>query len=115
MKRHLILWMLIASVAVLGQDKGSLPLPASGNVTLPLDEFNRLVELAGKPVKKADVPPLPYSLKRADLRLRVVNDSVLGTVQLEGEVFIRGAAKVPLANGLTILDARQAGRALPLE
>jgi hypothetical protein len=100
---------------VYGQDKSSLPLPPSGNVTLPLDEYNRLVELAGKPAKKTDTPPLPYALKRADMKLHVANDSVLGSVQLEGEVFTKGTAKVPLTQGLTVLDARQTGKTLPLE
>lgn len=115
MKRSLLALTLIASFTVFGQEKGGLPLPASGNVTLPLDEYNRLVELAGKPPRKADVPPLPYALKRADLKLRAASDTVLGTIQLEGEVFTKGAAKVPLGNGLTVLDARQTGKPLPLE
>jgi len=97
------------------QEKSSLPLPAPGNVTLSLDEYNRLVALASKPTKKVDLPPLPYAVKRADLKLHVVNESVLGTIQLEGEIFHKGTVKIPLTNGMTILDARQEGKALPLE
>src|SRR5205807_6376737 len=41
--------------------------------------------------------------------------SVLGTVQLEGEVFAKGVAKVPLTTGITILDAHQEGKVLPLQ
>ncbi|HXX01833.1 MAG TPA: hypothetical protein VEJ00_11495, partial [Candidatus Acidoferrales bacterium] len=97
-----------------------LPLPNSGNVTLTLDEYNKLVELAAKPPKKPDVAPLPYSIKHADVQLRVEKDEVLGTVQMEGEVFRKGVSKVPLTSGMTILDAHQleahqASKDLPLE
>jgi hypothetical protein len=106
---------LTLAVAATAQQKIALPLPDSGNVTLPLDEYNRLVELAGKTPKKPDTPPLNYSIKRADLKLRVENESVLGSVQLEGEVFKKGVAKVPLTSGITILDAKQENKALPLQ
>src|SRR5579862_7715915 len=92
-----------------------LPLPDSGNVTLSLDEYNRLVELAGKAPKKPDTPPLSYSIKCAEIKLRVENESVVGSVRLEGEVFKKGAVKVPLTSGFTILDAKQENKALPLE
>jgi hypothetical protein len=97
-----------------------LPLPNSGNVTLTLDEYNKLVELAAKPPKKPDVAPLPYSIKHADVKLRVEKDGVLGAVQMEGEVFRKGVSKVPLTSGMTILDAHQleahqASKDLPLE
>ena len=97
------------------EEKSALPLPNSGNVTLTLDEYNRLVELAGKPPKKSDTAPLPYSIKHADLKLHVENDGVLGTVQLEGEVFRKGVSKVPLTTGMTILDAHQNGKGVPLQ
>src|SRR5450755_4185737 len=117
MKKTIFASVLILAVAALAvaQQKNALPLPDSGNVTLPLDEYNRLVELASKPVKKPDTPPLPYSIKRAELKLRVENESVRGTVQLEGEVFKKGVTKVPLTSSLTILDAKQENKALPLE
>jgi Carboxypeptidase regulatory-like domain len=90
------------------------PLPPTGNVTLSLDEYNRLLALANRPGKKSDLPPLPYILKRADLKFRVSNDDVLGSVQLEGETLGATAAKVPLTTGMTVLDARQGSRPLPL-
>jgi len=106
---------VFAAPASSGEDKAPLPLPNSGNVTLTLDEYNRLVELAAKPPKKPDIAPLPYSLKHADLKLRVENEGVRGTVQFEGEVFRKGVSKVPLTTGMTILDAHQNGKGLPLE
>ena len=107
--------MLMMTVTVFGQERSGLPQPSSGNVTLPLDEYNRLIELAAKPPKKTSMPPLSYALKRADLNLYVANESVLGTVQIEGEVFTKGVTKVPLTTGMTILDARQADKGLPLQ
>jgi hypothetical protein len=115
MKKIFFAFVIIVLAAAVAQQKNNLPLPDSGNVTLPLDEYNRLVELASKAPKKPDTPPLNYSLKRADLKLRVENESVLGSVQLEGEVFKKGMAKVPLTMGMTILDARQENKALPLQ
>ena len=92
-----------------------LPLPSSGNVTLSLDEYNRLIALAAKPVKKPDGAPLNYALQHADLRLHVTSDSVVGSVTLEGETYAKNATKVGLTTGMTILDARQDGKFLPLQ
>jgi hypothetical protein len=111
----LLLWSLCWGQVAMAAENGALPLPSSGNVTLTLDEYNRLVELAAKPPKKLDTPPLPYSIKHADLKLHVENDGVLGTVQLDGEVFHKGVSKVPLTTGMTILDAHQNGKGVPLE
>ncbi|HEY2390307.1 MAG TPA: carboxypeptidase-like regulatory domain-containing protein [Candidatus Angelobacter sp.] len=114
MKKLLVIFMSFSMFAMAGENT-SLPLPTTGNVTLTLAEYNRLVELAAKSVKKHDTPPLPYAIKRAEMKLHVTNQTVLGTVQLDGEVFSKGAAKVPLTSGLTILNARQEGKSLPLE
>jgi hypothetical protein len=109
-------WMLVLPGFAAAADNAVLPpVPASGNVTLPLDEYNRLLELASKPTRKPDAPPVPYTMKRADLKFRVANESVQGTVQLQGEILHKGATKVPLTNGMAIFDARQEGKSLPLE
>ena len=92
-----------------------LPLPSSGNVTLSLDEYNRLITLAAKPVKKPEGAPLNYAIQHADLKLHVTNESVLGSVQLDGETYTKNSTKVALTNGMTILDARQDGKLLPLQ
>jgi hypothetical protein len=110
----LLLCCVCAAPVLAAQEKSTLPLPDSGNVTLTLDEYNRLVELAAKPPKKPDLAPLPYSIKHADVKLRIENDGVRGTVQLEGEVFRKGVSKVPLTTGMTVLDAHQNGKGLPL-
>jgi hypothetical protein len=112
----LLAWMLVLPGFAAAKDEvASPPVPASGNVTLPLDEYNRLIELASKPTRKPDTPPVPYTMKRADLKFRVANESVLGTVQLQGEILHKGATKIPLTTGMAILDAWQEGKGLPLE
>ncbi len=116
--KNLFVMLLLCSVSMAqmppAEEKAALPLPDSGNVTLSLDEYNRLVEMAAKPPKKSDVAPLPYSVKHADLKLHVENDGVCGTVQLDGEVFRKGISKVPLSSGMTVLDAHQNGKGIPL-
>jgi len=102
------------SAMAMGEERTVLPLPPSGNVTLSLAEYNRLVDLAAKAARKHEQPPIPYTLERAGLKLRVGTDSVLGTVLLDGQVFTKNEAKVPLASGMTILNARQEGHTLPL-
>ncbi len=114
MKKLLAILMMF-SVYTMGAETTSLPLPTTGNVTLTLAEYNRLVELASKTSKQREAPPMPYAIKRVEMKLHVANETVLGTLQLDGEVFSKGAAKVPLTTGLTILNARQEGKSLPLE
>ena len=116
MKTHLVFIALASSFAIpaLAQRALESPLPPTGNVTLSLDEYNRLLALANRPGKHSELPPLPYILKRADLKFRVSNDDVLGSVLLEGETLGATAAKVPLTTGMTVLDARQGSRPLPL-
>jgi hypothetical protein len=109
-------WMLLLPGFAAAADDAVLPrVPASGNVTLPLDEYNRLLELASKPVRKLDTPPVPYTMKRADLKFTVAKESAQGTVHLQGEILHKGATKIPLTTGMAILDARQEGKSLPLE
>ena len=119
MKNRFFVMFLLCSMCsaqmFAAEEKTTLPLPDSGNVTLTLDEYNKLVELAARPPKKPETAPLPYSIKHADLKLHVENEGVLGTVQIEGEVFHKGMSKVPLTSGMTILDAHQNGKGVPLE
>jgi Carboxypeptidase regulatory-like domain len=106
--------LLVALAGAQEKQKPTLPLPDSGNVTLTLDEYNKLVELAGRPPQKPEVAPLPYSIQHADIKLGVEDNGVLGTIALEGEVFHKGLSKVPLTSGMTILDAHQNGKGIPL-
>ena len=115
MKKFLLAVAFLISVPAFAQDKIAPPVPPAGNVTLPLDEYNRLLELANKSPRRVESAPLPYTIKRGELKLRVANETVMGTVQLQGETFNKGETKVALTSGMTILDARQEGKGLPLE
>ncbi len=110
-----LVWMMVLPGFASAAETPLPPVPATGNVTLPLDEYNHLLELASKPIRKPDAPPVAYTMKHADLKFRVTDESVQGTIQLQGEVLHKGATKVPLTTGMAILDARQEGKGLPLE
>ena len=90
------------------------PQPPAGTVTLTLSEYGRLLDLAERPVRPADPPPIPAVLARGELRIRVADDRAIGAFSLEGEVFRTGMTKVPLVNGATLLDARLGDGPLPL-
>ncbi|MGH9968858.1 MAG: carboxypeptidase-like regulatory domain-containing protein [Pyrinomonadaceae bacterium] len=119
MSRSIILILLLTTAAY-GQQRNlpvdaALPSPASaGTVTLSLAEYNRLNELATRKLKAPDAPPLPFVLSRAAFRLRVEDQRLIGTVDIEGTVLDKGPTKVPLTTGLTILEASQSGSPLPL-
>ena len=110
--------LLAASVCAQQRDlRSNIPSPApsaAGTVTLSLAEYNRLSELAAKKPKQLNLPPLPYVLTQSAFRLRLEDQSVVGTVDLAGEVLTNGSTKVPLTTGLTVLEAKQTGNALPL-
>ncbi len=115
MKRTLsLLIIFVLALPCYAQQMLEAPRPLPGNVTLSLDEYNRLLALANRPGKKSDTPPVPYVLKHADLKFRVVNDDVLGSIQFDGETLESRSAKVPLLYGMTVLDARHGVKPLPL-
>src|SRR5438309_10397125 len=90
-----VAWMLVLPGFAAAADNVAVPpVPASGNVTLLVDEYNRLMELASKPTRKPDAPPVPYTMKRADLKFRVTNESDRRSVQLQGQILHWGATKV---------------------
>ena len=109
MKLFLIIIILMAPFMLLAQQSGSVPSPSSGNITMPLSEYNRLIDLASKPVVKPEAPPLSYAIKRADIKLKLGDDSLLGTVQCEGELFDKGIIRMPLVNVPPIFNITQAG------
>jgi len=115
MKTFLFALFVLTSLVALAEEKEALPRPDPGSVTLTLDEFNRLSELASKPIKKPDIPPLAYSLKHAALKLKAGEDSAVGTIQFDGEVLKKGTIQVPLISGVTVIDAQRDGKGVPLQ
>lgn len=50
---------LFLSVGMWADDRNTPPVPGAGNVSIPLDEYNQLVELASRAARKSELPPLP--------------------------------------------------------
>jgi hypothetical protein len=95
----------------------SSPLPAPGSpgtVTLSLAEYNRLIEISMRKAKTPDEVPLPYVLSHAVFKLRVQNQTLVGTVEIDGALLQKGPVKTPLTTALTILEAKQLNNPLPL-
>jgi hypothetical protein len=119
MKASLIL-ILFLTITAYGQHRNSpvdaaLPAPGStGTVTLSLAEYDRLVEMASRKPKADDPAPLPFVLSRAAFKLKLVDQTLVGTVEIDGSLLQNGNVKAPLTTGLTILEAKQSGNALPL-
>src|SRR6185503_8371020 len=119
MKASLIL-ILFLTITASGQYRATsvdaaLPAPGStGTVTLSLAEYDRLVELASRKPKLDEAAPQPFVLTRAAFKLKLVNQTLVGTVEIDGSLLQNGNVKAPLTTGLTILEAKQAGNSLPL-
>jgi len=115
-----VILILLMTIVAAGQQRNTrhdTPLPApgtDGTVTLSLTEYNRLVELASRQDKTPDQVPLPFVISHAVFKLRVENQTLVGTVDIDGSLLEKGPVKTPLTTGLTILEAKQAGNPLPL-
>ena len=111
--------LLIAVVAV-GQQRNTAldaPLPppgTAGTVTISLKEYDRLVELASRKGKPSDEAPAPFVLSRSVFKLRVADQTLVGSVDLNGSLLGNGPVMTPLTSGLTVLEATQSGKPLPL-
>jgi Carboxypeptidase regulatory-like domain len=103
-----------ASGPRLAEAATAMPVVPAGTVTLTLAEYDRLVDLSARPVRPPEVPPVGAVLSRADLRVRVDGVAARGTFTIDGEVLRAGPTRVDLVSGGTVLDARAAGRPVPL-
>lgn len=116
----ILILILFLTTTALGQHRNSpldavLPAPGStGTVTISLSEYDRLVDLASRKPKATDAAPLPFVLSRAVFKLKLVDQTLVGTVEIDGSLLEKGNVKAPLTTGLTILEARQATNPLPL-
>jgi len=115
-----VILILLLTVTTYGQQRNSsadvaLPTPSSpGMVTISLREYDRLVELSKRQTNAPDSPPLPFVLSRAVFKLRVENQTLIGTVSIDGTSLNKGPVKAPLTTGLMVVDATQSGNPLPL-
>ncbi|MGE5813953.1 MAG: carboxypeptidase-like regulatory domain-containing protein [Acidobacteriota bacterium] len=105
---------LVLSSPALAQDHGRLPQSQPGTVTLTLSEYDRLLDRASNPAARPTSPPTPAVVSRAEYQARVDGAVVRGTLKADGEVFAKGPVKIHLLDGVTLLDAKADGRALPM-
>ncbi|HYM24720.1 MAG TPA: carboxypeptidase-like regulatory domain-containing protein [Vicinamibacterales bacterium] len=84
------------------------------SVTLSLAEYNRLIDLAGRPQPDARVAPIGAVVTNADLKIRVDRDAAHGVFALTGDVLRGGVNRVPLVSGATLMEGTTQGRTLPL-
>ncbi|MGB2717979.1 MAG: carboxypeptidase-like regulatory domain-containing protein [Vicinamibacterales bacterium] len=109
---------LLAAIALLGLPSLAVaqdgPRGGPGTVTMTRTDYDRLIDLASRPVRPPDPLPVPAALTRAEIRARVDGLTVRASMQLDGEVFRAGVARVPLIKGATVLEARMGDRPLPL-
>ena len=106
--------LLLLPRAVQAQVSATGAAGPAGSVTISRPEYDRLLDLASRQPRPAEAPPVAGALTRADIRARVGAGVVRATMQVDGEVFRTGPAKVPLAAGATLIEARMAGGPLPL-
>src|ERR671938_549878 len=109
-----IAFFALTPITARAQERPRLPQGPQGTVTLPIAEYDRLVDRANQPDKRPEPPPVGAVLAHADMRARVSADIVRGTLRIDGEVFQRGHVKLPLVSGATLLEARAEGRPLAL-
>lgn len=107
--------LLVCALRAVISAQTPVALPPEGDVSLPVDEYNRLVELAARPAKSVQPLPFDYALKSARLNLHADSAKVSGTIDLQGEVLTAGERKVPLVSGMIVLDAQQKGKPLSIE
>ncbi|MEN3336054.1 MAG: hypothetical protein V7641_5419 [Blastocatellia bacterium] len=118
MRKLVIAFTLLAIVAQ-GQERSLppqkvVPQSSPGTVTLTLTEYNRLLDLIARKPKQPEAAPQPYVLSRAAFKLRLENESVVGALDIDGDVLQKGLTKVSLITGLTILEAQPSPKPLPL-
>jgi Carboxypeptidase regulatory-like domain len=117
--RRLVITIILLSMAAHGQERSLppqkvVPQSSPGTVTLTLAEYNRLVDLIARRPKLPEAAPLAFVLSRVAFKLRLENESVVGGLDVEGNVLQKGLTKVPLTRGLTILESQPSQKPLPL-
>jgi hypothetical protein len=93
------------------------PRPASdgvGTVTIPLVDYDRLVERAARPAKTPEPAPLSAAVATAVMRVHVDERAAQGSLDLTGEVYRPGAQKIALIANAMVIDAQMGAKPLPL-
>jgi Carboxypeptidase regulatory-like domain len=99
---------------VVAQQVPRTPPGPTGTVTISRAAYDQLIDLVSRRPTPVQQPPLAGALTHAAINVRVDPTGVAATMQLDGEVFVTGPARVPLVDGATLLDARLGDQPLPL-
>jgi hypothetical protein len=83
-------------------------------VTMPLAEYNRLLDLAARAPVPLAAAPVPAIVASADLRVTVDRETARGVFNLAGQALQSGVSRVTVLSGATLIDASSGGRAVPL-
>src|SRR5258706_8785977 len=118
MTRALLLFVAISAAhpghsSALAQELPRGPQGGAGTVTMSRTDYDRLLDLATRRPAVVDAAPAA-TLSRADIRVRVAGSAARATMQVDGEVFRAGVAKVALIKGATLLETRMDNRPLPI-
>jgi len=110
--------LALAAVLVVASTAAAQPPPKANDspraVTLPLAEYNRLLDSANRPPPVPTAPPLASVLSAAEIRVRVEQDSARGVFTLTGDALRPGISRVNLMSGATLMEASIGGRPVPL-
>ena len=105
--------LVLSTLPVLAQSVAPAP-AAIRTVTLPLTEYERLVDRADAVPARGDGVPMPAATLAAVLGARVDGDRLRGTLALSGTTLQAGDHRVPLLGGAAVVDARRDGAPLAL-
>lgn len=100
--------------AAIGTAQNNPPALAPGTVTIPVPEYNDMMERMERSTKAAAIAARPSSLQSIELRLQAEKGHATGTIEARGEVTKPGPVIVPLASGLNVRDARRNGAPVAL-
>jgi hypothetical protein len=96
------------------EERVNKPEGGVGTVTLPLPEYNRLIERTPVAARPTEAPPRDAIVSAAEIVLKVSADAARGSASLEGDVLRRGVTRVPLVSRATVTGVQAGVRALPL-
>jgi hypothetical protein len=121
MTRHSNAVWLLLGLAVAASGQVALarqvtrePQGSTGTVTLTRVDYDRLLDLATKTPIPANAAPVAAVLNRAEITVRIDAALARATMRIDGETYRTGITRVPLLKRATLIDARLADRALPM-
>jgi hypothetical protein len=112
--KGLLFFGLLLAIAAPAPAQTPRPADASRSVTVSLGEYNRLIDLAARPVPAPAGPPVAGVVSNADIRVTVDRERARGRFTLDGQMLQDGQGRVSLVAGGTFFDATAQDRAVPL-